>query len=351
MDQLKEKAGSVAIIADDLTSAADGGAPFQQRGLTVEVIRGASEDLAFSGGVIAVDCASRSLSEKKAAIKTAGTTAILSSSKWLYKTIDSTLRGNIKAEISAAYEASGRTKLVIAPAFPAAGRVTRNGVQYVNGALVCQSAYADDPVHPVRSSRISDYIPSSIGNSIILDAENQRELDEQVAALGDPESTLWVGSPGMALALSKQQPAGLDQGQARAPVNSVLVVVGSGNPVSVQQSTELKHVTNVQCITAPSHRSGNPAKVLVQLVDQAVAVANDCDAIIATGGDTMEALLNRMCIHRFSLLGEIEPGFPVAMAKRIDGSNVILAMKAGGFGNSQTLVNAIAVLRDHTTRI
>ena len=41
-------------------------------------------------------------------------------------------------------------------------------------------------------------------------------------------------------------------------------------------------------------------------------MAHSFDALIATGGDTMAALLDAQGIHAFTLLSELEPGFPLA---------------------------------------
>lgn len=343
MQPKAEKSG-VAIIADDLTSAADGGAPFQQRGLRVEVQRGANKPSRIDCDVFAVDCQSRSLPADKAADVTSSVATTLTNCRWLYKTIDSTLRGNIRAEIQAAFEGANRSRIVIAPAFPDAGRVTRNGIQYVDGVRVCQSSYARDPVHPVLSSRISDYIPAGIRNAIILDAESQSELDEQVAALDGDDNTLWVGSPGMAIALSRLQSTLPERQQPKPSVNRVLVVIGSANPVSINQAKALEALPDVCCLTTPVERSEAPRDILNGLVDRALEEIPICDALIATGGDTMEAILDRLGISHFELVGELEPGFPIAVARKELNPPLLLAMKAGGFGTPMTLFHAARAL-------
>ncbi|OAI65685.1 Hrp-dependent type III effector protein, partial [Ralstonia solanacearum] len=52
----------------------------------------------------------------------------------LYKKIDSTLRGNVAAEVAALVPVAGLA--VVAPAFPAAGRTTRNARQWLHGVAV-----------------------------------------------------------------------------------------------------------------------------------------------------------------------------------------------------------------------
>src|SRR4249920_3312796 len=108
---------SIAIVADDLTSAADGAAPFVARGRAAVV--GRSRPPRQACAVVAVDCGSRSASRLEAAARVADVTARLAGHDVLYKTVDSTLRGHVTAELEACFQASGRRTLVFAPAFPA----------------------------------------------------------------------------------------------------------------------------------------------------------------------------------------------------------------------------------------
>ncbi len=86
-----------------------------------------------------------------------------------YKKTDSTLRGNIGSELQAFLEASNALFLPFVPAYPANGRVTIDGRQYVQGKLLHQSTYGEDPQNPVRSSYIPDIIAlqSSIPVSVV----------------------------------------------------------------------------------------------------------------------------------------------------------------------------------------
>src|SRR4051812_47096361 len=122
---------SMAVLADDLTSAADGAAPFVARGLTAAIGRG--ELPRHAAEVVAVDSASRSATSSQAFERVARLTGQLAGRDLLYKTVDSTLRGHITEELEACFLASGRKSLVFAPAFPQAGRTTVGGIQFVDG--------------------------------------------------------------------------------------------------------------------------------------------------------------------------------------------------------------------------
>lgn len=336
----------VGILADDLTSAADGAAPFVVRGWQAMI--GRNRLPLAESAVVAVDSGSRSVSAPEAAARVAGLTAFLAPRAILYKTVDSTLRGNVSAELEASFRASGRKVLVFAPAFPAAGRTTVGGVQLVDGVPVSETVYGRDPVHPARHSRLSDLVPPSIGSVVILDAATQEELDSQIEALPEPESILWVGSPGMAAALAKRfAPAGKPCELAAEASGDVLVAIGSANPRSHRQADRIAQESGVTLLRAPLARHDDPAAVLRQIAQHAAERlrGGGFGAVIATGGDTMEAILDRLDIQAFEILWEIEPGFPLGRAALDDGRNLLIAMKAGGFGDDDALSRAIAQLR------
>lgn len=370
----------IGIIADDLTSAADGAAPFGARGFDCEINRG---DFRPSNiRVASIDVNSRSSVEEVAANNVAAITHKLRDCHILYKTIDSTLRGHARAEILAAYQASGRHRLVIAPAFPEAGRVTAEGVQYVNGQPVSETSYGEDPVHPAWTSRVVDLLDPSIGKyeiipqsadgaqiiraiggaqALVLDADCQNALNLQVSRIPDPEDVLWVGSPGLAQALAALYPQESTKTPLLPQATRILVVAGSANHVSHEQCSTLQaagvpivrnaqqipEMAEIVCLAAPLERTGDPKTVLRDLShDASKAIQNGgFDGLIATGGDTMAAILKGLAIQRFSLLGVLEPGFPLGSALREENqAPLLLGLKAGGFGNPATLLNAASSL-------
>ena len=329
----------VGILADDLTSAADGAGPFVGRGSSALV--GRARLPTATADIFAIDTGSRSAGTGAAIALTEKFSTSLKSAEILYKTVDSTLRGHVRAEIGAALKASGRKKLVFAPAFPDAGRVTRNGIQLVDGVSVDQSAYARDPVHPATTSVLAELVPSDARSVFLLDAETQHDLDIQIAAIPNPHDVLWVGSPGMAQALakriSKERPLVVPTTSRK-----VLVVVGSANAVSHEQCDLVEKVSGITVLRTPVARTQDSSTTLHNLVQTAVRTleTGDYGAVIATGGDTMEAILNGLGIHCFALSGEVEAGFPVGLSDYA-GQPLILGMKAGGFGSADTLANAV----------
>lgn len=298
--------------------------------------------------VLAVDSGTRSMSASEAVARVAAHTARLAAQDILDKTVDSTLRGHVRVELEACFRASGREKLVLAPAFPAAGRTTVGGIQFVDGVPVAETVYGRDPVHPARRSALADLVPDSVSRVVMLDARTQAELDAKVAAQPDPETILWAGSPGMAGALARRlaSPPGPVVAMGAAG-GEILVVVGTANPRSHGQAGALRGIAGVTVLRSPAEPHDDPAALLRRIADDAASrIENGAvRAVIATGGDTMEAIMQRLDIGEFEVLRELEPGFPLGRAVVRPCPPLLVAMKAGGFGDDGTLLRAVAQLR------
>ena len=159
----------ILIIADDLTGAADTSVQFSKKGIRAELFPTPAIDfdrLDPAIKVVAVDTESRHCSRDEAyqRVKAVVGKARLSGCRRFYKKINSTFRGNTGAELEAFMSASGAPRLALVPAYPAAGRTTRDGYQYVNGNLLHESAFARDPREPVSES----FIPAILGRQTSL---------------------------------------------------------------------------------------------------------------------------------------------------------------------------------------
>ena len=109
----------IAIIADDLTGAADSGVQLARSGYrTAVVFRGAPIPPGNDLDAVAVDTNSRSLPAGFAAKRVVEAGHAVREARIVYKKIDSPLRGPRGAELAAALAATRRRKALIAPAFP-----------------------------------------------------------------------------------------------------------------------------------------------------------------------------------------------------------------------------------------
>ena len=149
------------IIADDFTGALDTGVQFAARGIKTRVVVGADAALTHrNADVLVVDTETRHLpaAQAYAAVEGLVQRAKYAGFAYLYKKTDSALRGNVGAELAALLSASGSRQLAFLPAFPQMNRVTKNGVQYIDGAPVTESPFGVDPFEPVRHAAVTDLL-------------------------------------------------------------------------------------------------------------------------------------------------------------------------------------------------
>lgn len=149
------------IIADDFTGALDTGVQFAVRGIKTRVVVGADAALTHQNAdVLVVDTETRHLpaAQAYAAVEGLVQRAKYAGFAYLYKKTDSALRGNVGAELTALLSASGSRQLAFLPAFPQMNRVTKNGMQYIDGVPVTESPFGVDPFEPVRHAAVTDLL-------------------------------------------------------------------------------------------------------------------------------------------------------------------------------------------------
>ncbi|MBB2830642.1 UNVERIFIED_ORG: uncharacterized protein YgbK (DUF1537 family) [Rhizobium esperanzae] len=393
----------VGILADDLTSATDGAAPFVSMGHRCLVFTDCRQASPENVPVISVNKASRTTSAEDAADRARKAAGSLASADILYNTVDSTIRGHVGAEITAALAASGRAIAIVAPAFPAGGRTTEGGRQLLRGVPLEQTEFVKDPLHPVTDSHLRALFrdvpdaevrylklaqvralkPGELvadGRKLLIaDATVQDDLALLVKSAADPKSILWCGSPGLAIALADYvgRADEIAPSTATTPVN--LFVIGSVNPQSREQCSRLISTGNVRQIiidseaasrspalaaeraaaaysrfgsggdiiltTSEGSASVNPRSIAIALGQAVRAVMGSqfVTGLFLSGGDTAESVLNELEISSLELLSEIEPGIPVG---RTTGPHPIhIITKAGGFGSPHILLKSAALLR------
>src|SRR6266403_1864838 len=171
----------IGVIADDLTGAAEIGAASLRYGLRAEVvIKGKPSGQA---DVVCIDTNSRSCSAAEAAQRSASAARLLSASgaRWIYKKVDSVLRGQVAAEIEAILKELRWKVCVLAPANPGLGRVIRDGHYFVRDKPIHETEFARDPEHPRTSSSVLDLLRPTDGCPVTLCRVNDSLPEEGIA--------------------------------------------------------------------------------------------------------------------------------------------------------------------------
>jgi uncharacterized protein YgbK (DUF1537 family) len=349
----------VSIVADDLTGACDAAVGFTRAGFTADVVL-AGGDPAAGVDVLAIDARSRHLPAAEAARRTGEWIGALRGTPLLVKKLDSTLRGNVRAELEAALAASGRRAALVAPAFPLYGRTTSGGVQRLDGVPVHEGFAGEDPVSPARTSDVLALLGATPlrrdelgdtariealldrGGFVVADAETDADLDTLVRTA--PEAVLWAGSTGLTQAFGRVL-RGPHRRPERPSARRVVVAVGSLNPRTRRQLARLRAHGDprVTIVASPEHGAHDPAAVAEELGTAVLdAVRAGADAVVLTGGDTAAAALHALETTGFAVLDEVEPGIPLGLLR---GGHAIPAVtKAGGFGSDDALIASVAAL-------
>ena len=260
------------IVADDLSGTADCAVAGVHHGLRAAVMldAGDSADAALAPDVLAIDVDSRRVSRDEAARRNADAVRLhAANGARMYKKIDSTLRGNFAAETAALVPLAGMA--IVAPAFPAAGRTTQGGLQWINGVPVEQSEVwcnegiagradlvamlgaaglrvAHVSLDVMRADRASlarrlQSLQADGVQAVICDAQTDDDLQRLAQASVALRDVFWVGSAGLAPALIEAlelKPRGV---QTRVDIDTqgpVLAVIGSMSSISHAQLDVLK---------------------------------------------------------------------------------------------------------------
>jgi uncharacterized protein YgbK (DUF1537 family) len=285
------------IIADDLTGAADCGIACVAAGLDTVVVLKDDEPIP-SADVVSVDAGTRRLSSPDAVEQTARLTRryLGPQTRILFKKLDSTLRGHVAQEIAAVLSVTRALHgahgiAIVAPAFPAMGRTTVGGRQFVRGAPVetteiwqrealKASAYLPGrlgehglrathiDLHTVRSeNRLSDALAGAKAqhDAVVCDAETEEDLRAIVrAGMTLQTPIVWAGSAALAAQLPPAMGIGREPGKSMLPppVHRA-TLCDTGSTLSVNGASLSTHGPLLFVIGSPSQASREQVPRLV----------------------------------------------------------------------------------------
>ena len=171
------------IIADDLSGANDAGCKIFENGFKCTTLDASSKDLGsfLDGfkGIAVINTASRLLAPAAAYKTVYSVVSALNTCGFIYKKIDSTLRGNIGPEIDACIDALKIKAVALVPAYPELGRKTVYGRHFYKEKLLENTEFFLDPVGPVLTSDISSLLrKQSKYGSVLVDIDVIRQGKE-----------------------------------------------------------------------------------------------------------------------------------------------------------------------------
>lgn len=279
----------IGIIADDLTGANDTSLQLFLRGCKTQVAFG--EDISIDENlkteVFAMSTESRNVDAQTAHEKVLNASENILKKynfEYLYKKIDSVLRGNIAVEVMTLIDSLEYDAAIIFPAFPNEGRTTIGGFHLVKGVPLQRTEVSRDPACPIMESNIINLLKSQLPEEmadyidlisldvvmkgagpiltklndliskgkklIVADAVSTTDLEQ--IALAVTKSTyriLPVGSAGAAQALGKIWHPNSDEDVSQEPSLPnlpKLIVSGSATDLTASQIKRLQENDDIE---------------------------------------------------------------------------------------------------------
>lgn len=245
------------IIADDFTGALDTGVQFAARGAATIVVTDLNYDfrsIEKRVEVLVMVAETRHLQPQEAYEIVYNTVhrAFQAGIAYIYKKTDSGLRGNIGSELTALMDGAGVDTIPFLPAFPKLGRVTREGIHYIDGVPVSQSVFGRDPFEPILNSAVSDVLMQQTNVPVLIhprkeeykisnpgiqvfDAETDADLKHIGRELGVERLRFCAGCAGFAAVLADM--LNLKGPSPKIPKleDILFIACGSVNPVTISQ--------------------------------------------------------------------------------------------------------------------
>ena len=198
----------IAVIADDFTGAAEIGGVGIRHGLKVVIVTSIEEHEQTDLLVIATN--TRSLPCEEAAAETERISRLVMDLEpdFIFKKLDSVLRGNIACEIQSHLSVFAKKKAILIPGNPGLGRTIEEGIYYVDGIPLNRTFFAFSPDFPKNSASVVDIIRGTdipvssraIGDDlpdsgiIVGDVSSQEDLASWTTKIDD--DTLAAGGAG-----------------------------------------------------------------------------------------------------------------------------------------------------------
>lgn len=358
--------GRLAILADDLTGALDTAAPFAAKDDAVTI---AWRKAAVAGrDAFAFDTETRGASARDATAAVLACLPRLRDAGIGFKKLDSLMRGNTIEELAACAGSGDFASVVIAPAFPEQGRITRGGRQIAarGGAGLVDVDLAGALARRHIPLRVLGRGEAPLDAGVVVcDAETGDDL----AHLADAASrlrapVLWCGTAGLARALGSPVTVPAEELEGRR-----LFVAGTRQPVSVAQAGRLSERmgrdaividrpggvgANVRAV-AEILRAGGSAALIFAFppLDAAAAelaigaglaelsAIDPPEVLVVTGGDTLYRFCRATGAASLAAIGEWSPGVPVARIVGGAWAGAVLISKSGAFGDPDLLLRIL----------
>jgi uncharacterized protein YgbK (DUF1537 family) len=350
----------IAVLADDLSGAAELAGAALRHGLRAEVQT--VFDRASDADVVCVDLDTRSGPAPAAAAAAAEAARLLAAARpaWIYKKCDSVLRGHVLAELRAIMDAASRPRAILIPANPSRQRVIRGGHLFVEGRPLQATSFARDPEHPRTTSNVAELLGGDLAGVSVPDADCAADLARQAALVdagtlagggveffaallarsGFPPAgglqdsageTPGCGGPGPATLLVCGSAASWRQRRRRADQKQVPTFSRPHEPAAVAAAVRSRRWALLGISEGLATRGVAPAILVGQLAAVAAAVLQEVplDRLLLEGGATAAAVVRALGWTRLQACEAAAPG--IGTLRPFGREGPILSIKPGSY--------------------
>lgn len=177
----------IAVIADDLSGAAELAGIGLRNKLQVEMNTEVNENTKAEMLVIASD--TRSLKEVEAIAEMKKITLQVAklNPEMIFKKVDSVLRGHVLSELCAQLKILNLERVLLVPANPALGRTITNGTYFFYNQPIHLSSFSNDPEFPITSSDVLEML--HVNNDFVQIKKKEEALPDLGIIIGEASSS------------------------------------------------------------------------------------------------------------------------------------------------------------------
>lgn len=402
--------GKILMFADDFTGSGDAGVQLTKNGIEAHIIFDTKNIDPEKSYVI--DTESRNIPAKEAYQKVKKILESMEpySYEYYYKKMDSTLRGNLKAEITAAKEVLNPEVIVFNPANPDSNRTVVGGTLMMNGIRIMDTEIMKDPLCLVTEDNLEKLMQKEMKDSVIhfsldeirsnkmnigdakivtfdvLENSDMNTVVEYILSLN--KKVLWVGSAGLANSLVRTM-------RVQYPVLALIGSISETSRMQVRVAVEAGAIMvemDIANILRGESKVSDTAEKVISLLDarkdvivvtakehenylETVAVGEEkglsrievakytqekigelsamilkkakvCGCFL-TGGDTAISVNNYTHAHGAKLVDEVLPIIALIQLDGGDYPGLPCIVKGGSIGDCEALAKSIAYLKEH----
>ena len=200
----------ILVLADDFSGAAEMAGIAHFLGCSAEIQT--SPRSSFSSEVVAIDTHTRGLSKSDAVAKLDAMIPMIKSMRadWVFKKVDSVLRGHVLAESAVLMHGLDLANGVLVSANPSKNRVIRGGEYFIDDTPLHQTVFARDPVFPATTANVMELLGPSETLDVLRYRDGMKVKEQQGLLVPDVSSQKEVSDWAGRMALDSLAVGGVD---------------------------------------------------------------------------------------------------------------------------------------------